>query len=300
MPGMDAEQGYIPPKIPFITTYRSTDYNTLSLPYKHLSRNSSKASLPPNYSPTSPRSPLIYRRNSDFSVSSRGSRRRKAPPIHYLPALIAVILFTVTIVAWSLSAVPCGIPHLCRERFINVLARNTGTYAPFQEQHYHGLPATCKVDQVSIVRSISSPGKVSRYIADLAVAPSYCPVPNGVRRQAPEEDPLEDCCATNQASRPPRTRLPPRCQPGPKGMGDGRADRPRALGVSWFFHQQLTAVLGSRVTRLRSVTILSCLPAAQTAVASWRPASIGFRATTASSSAQTRLTSRTSSSMKDK
>lgn len=152
MPGMDVEQGYIPPMAPFVTTYRSTDYNTLSLPPKHLSRNSSKASLSPNFSPSSPRSPHLYRRASDFSVSSRGSRRRKAPPIHYLPALIAVILFTVTLVAWSLSRVPCGIPHLCRENFSEVLAKNTGTYAPYREQQYHGLPATCKVDQVSIVR----------------------------------------------------------------------------------------------------------------------------------------------------
>lgn len=151
MPGMDVGQGYNSPKAPFVTTYRSTEYNTLSLPYKHLSRNSSKASLPPNFSPYTPRSPLLYRRTSDFSVSSRGSRRRKAPPIHYLPALIAVILFTVTIAAWSLSKVPCGIPHLCRESFSEVIARNTGTYAPFREQRYHGLPATCKVDQVSIV-----------------------------------------------------------------------------------------------------------------------------------------------------
>lgn len=158
MPGMDVEQGHHPPKTPFATTYRSTDYNTLSLPYTplpytHLSRNPSKVSLPPDYSPSTPRSPLLHRRTSDFSVSSRGSRRRKAPPIHYLPALIAVILFTVTVAAWSLSKVTCGIPHLCSESFSDVLARNTGTYAPFREQRYQSPPATCKVDQVSIVRS---------------------------------------------------------------------------------------------------------------------------------------------------
>lgn len=154
MPGMDEEAGYIPPKTPFITTYRSADYNTLSLPYKHTSSNSSKASLPstsPQLSPVNSRSPLLHRRDSTFSVSSRSSRRRKAPPIHYLPALIALVLLTVTVIAWLLSGVPCGIPHICRESFSDVLARNTGTYAPFRERHYHQLPATCKVDQVSIV-----------------------------------------------------------------------------------------------------------------------------------------------------
>lgn len=174
MPGAeDVEQGYIPPKTPFITTYRSTtaDYNTLSLPYTHLSRNSSKASLPPSSartSPPTPRSFLLHRRNSDWSVRSRGSRHRKAPPIHYLPAVIAVILFSVTITAWFLSGVPCGIPRLCRESFVNVLARNTGTYAPFREQHAPSLPATCRVDQVSVV---SRMGGVNG--ADTTAPPSH-------------------------------------------------------------------------------------------------------------------------------
>lgn len=154
MPGGDVEQGHKAPQKPFNKPYGSTNLSTLSLPYQYISRHSSKSTLTAsssNFSPVSSKNYLPYRRSSDFSVGSRGSRHRRAPPIHYLPALIAVILFGFTIAAWSLSGVSCGIALLCRESFNDVLARNTGTYAPFAEHPWPKLPATCQVDQVSIV-----------------------------------------------------------------------------------------------------------------------------------------------------
>lgn len=132
--------------------------------------------------PTS-RTPLLPRAStSDIRQSPRrGSRatpapsiatntpgtsrhRRRAPPVHYLPAAFALFLFVLaTVAAWDISVGACALPWLCRllggvqEPLDAVWARNTGAYAPWRSRaavpaSLAGLPRGCAVDQVTIVR----------------------------------------------------------------------------------------------------------------------------------------------------
>ena len=104
------------------------------------------------------------------SLSPFRRRRRSSPPIQLLPTITVVLLFVgVAFIAWDVSSFGnCYFKPLCRAlgsgrfRDEEVWWRNAGAYAPWRSRGdgggKRGLPRGCEIDQVNIVRLLSSQG----------------------------------------------------------------------------------------------------------------------------------------------
>ena len=104
------------------------------------------------------------RTTSQFSPNRhrRRGRRRKSPPIHFVPALlVSTVLASVLFLAWDVSSYgKCYFSSLCRiigsgEDKDDVFFLNSGAYAPWrsggQGGGKRGLPRGCEINQVTLV-----------------------------------------------------------------------------------------------------------------------------------------------------
>ncbi|GFZ50736.1 hypothetical protein JCM24511_08494 [Saitozyma sp. JCM 24511] len=132
----------------------------------HSAQSSYRTSRPtsPSHSPSASPSPAPYGSTRPRpSLSPFRRHRRRTPPIHAFPAVLAVLLFAaVAFVAWDVSSIGrCYFKPLCRILGDSAVSaeeiwwRNAGAYAPWRSRGdgggRKGLPRGCEIDQVNIL-----------------------------------------------------------------------------------------------------------------------------------------------------